>query len=67
MLWEYIWLWLVSHTRKVGQEEVESEVKEACEAGGPGILIILQRKRNLSPLSLVSLPLICWFPIFRIC
>lgn len=59
----YVWLWIVSHSRKAGKEEVQSEVKEACEAGGTGIFIFLQGERIFSPLSLPSLRLFCWFPI----
>lgn len=66
MLCEYVWLWLVSHSRKAGKEEVQSGVKEACEAGGTGIFIFLQGERIFSPLSLPSLLLICWFPISRL-
>lgn len=59
-LCECIWLWLVSHTRKAGKEQVQGEV---TEASGPSVFFAHKRERKEFTLS-ACFPgffLVCWF------
>lgn len=59
-LCECIWLWLVSHTRKAGEEQAQGEV---TEASGPSVFFAHKRERKEFTLS-ACFPgffLVCWF------
>lgn len=59
-LCECIWLWLVSRTRKAGEEQAQGEV---TEASGPRVFLAHRREREEFRLSACfpGLFLVCWF------